>query len=34
MTKDKALDKALEALENCTTWHLTREQFDKAMLLL
>lgn len=29
MTKDEALDKALEALENCTTWHLTREQFDK-----
>jgi len=28
-TKDEALDKALEALENCTTWHLTREQFDK-----
>jgi hypothetical protein len=29
MTKDEALDLALEALENCTTWHLTREQFDK-----
>jgi hypothetical protein len=29
MTKDSALDLALEALENCTTWHLTREQFDK-----
>jgi hypothetical protein len=28
MTKE-ALKLALEALENCTTWHLTREQFDK-----
>jgi hypothetical protein len=27
--KDEALKLALEALENCTTWHLTREQFDK-----
>ncbi len=26
---DEALKLALEALENCTTWHLTREQFDK-----
>ena len=29
MDKDTALDLALEALEKCTTWHLTREQFDK-----
>jgi hypothetical protein len=29
MTKDEALKLALEALENCTTWHLTRQQFDK-----
>lgn len=29
MTKDEALKLALEALEKCTTWHLTREQFDK-----
>jgi hypothetical protein len=27
--KDEALKLALEALERCTTWHLTREQFDK-----
>jgi hypothetical protein len=27
--KDESLKLALEALENCTTWHLTREQFDK-----
>ncbi len=25
----EAMKQALEALENCTTWHLTREQFDK-----
>jgi hypothetical protein len=29
MTKDETLKLALEALEKCTTWHLTREQFDK-----
>ena len=29
MTKDEALKLALDALENCTTWHLTRDQFDK-----
>jgi hypothetical protein len=28
MNKD-VMKLALEALENCTTWHLTREQFDK-----
>ena len=29
MTKDEVLKLALEALENCTTWHLTIQQFDK-----
>ena len=28
MSKE-ALQIALKELENCTTWHLTREQFDK-----
>jgi hypothetical protein len=26
---DEALKLALDALENCTTWHLTIQQFDK-----
>jgi hypothetical protein len=26
-----AMKQALEALENCTTWNLTREQFDKNL---